>query len=239
LVWNDELLFLHPQKTAGMAVSTLLWDILKTPVFNSVPLDHWDRIIRPGVAQVLGIRHENLYEAAAILEPFRRSLSDFRAIITVMRNPYDMEVSRYFHLRKPGAFEATEDILLARTLRFEEFQLKSRFRTPRPHNPELEFAESIKNYYAMGASFPENLKIIRYENLEAELNEQLQQLGYEAASIPIVNTSDERAGAHHNLYITNSEVENAVYQRYKWIFDHGFYQRLFTASSKPAPNETS
>lgn len=209
-----------------MAVSTLLWEVLRTPVFNSVPLDHWDRIVRPGVAQVLGVRHENLYQAAAILGPFGKSLSEFSAIITIMRNPYDMEVSRYFHLRKPGAFEVTDERNLALALPFPEFVAQSRYRTPHPNNPQLEFEESIKNYYAMGVVFPDNLKVLRYENLEVELGEQLSELGYGAVTIPKVNISEERGGLNYKNFVNSRRVENAVYEKYRWIFDHGFYPRL-------------
>ena len=226
MVWNEELLFLHAQKTAGMAVSEVLWNTLRTPVFSSVPLGHWDRILRPGVAQVLGHRHENLYEAAVILKPFKRQLSDFAVILAVMRNPYDMEISRYYHLRKPEAFEEGEDRELARTLSFQEFVLRSKFRTPRPFDPKLQFQESIKNYYALGDAFLKNLRVLRYENLASELNRELQALGYEPVTLPLVNVSEERKERSHAQLISSAEVEAAIYQKYRWLFEHGFYPRI-------------
>ena len=47
-----------------------------------------------------GSRHERLTEAAASLARFGRRLEDFDTIISIMRNPYDMEVSRYHFLRR-------------------------------------------------------------------------------------------------------------------------------------------
>ena len=226
MVWNEELLLLHPQKTAGMAVSEVLWNTLRTPVFSSVPLGHWDRILRPGVAQVLGLRHENIFEAAVILRPYRRELSDFKAILVVMRNPYDMEISRYYHLRKPEAFETDEERELAQSLSFEEFVLQSTFRSPHPDNPQLEFREAIKNYYAFGATFLNNLRILRFENLEEELNTELQAIGYGPITLPRINVSDERRGRAFHEAIRTKEVENAIYEKYRWIFEHGFYTRL-------------
>lgn len=208
-----------------MAVSRVLWETLKVPIFNSVPFGHWDRIFRPGVAQLLGLRHENLYQAAAILSPFGKTLADFSKILVVMRNPYDMEVSRYFHLRKPEAHETTIERTLAISLPFEEFELKSAFRLPRPDDEQLEFEESIQNYYAMGASFLPNIKILRYEHLESDLNSELSSFGYSHISIPRINVSDERDAASYHQYIRTPEVEAAIYNKYKWIFEQGFYVR--------------
>jgi hypothetical protein len=232
LVWNEELLFLHPQKTAGMAVSEALWNTLSTPVFSSVPLGHWDRILRPGVAQVLGLRHENIFEAAVILKPYGRALADFKAILVVMRNPYDMEVSRYYHLRKPEAFETDEERRLAQSLSFEDFVLQSKFRCPHPDDPQLEFREAIKNYYAFGATFLENLRILRYENLEEELNNELRAIGYGPVTLPRINVSDERQERDFRQVVKSAAVEDAIYKKYRWIFEHGFYTRL--SLSQPA-----
>jgi len=226
VIWNDELLFLHPQKTAGMAITDHLVNLLRTPVFISTPLGHGDSILRPGIAHVLGHRHENLFEAAAILEPFNRTLSDFKAILVPMRNPYDMEVSRYYHLRKPQAFEQDEDRKLALTGTFEEFIVRSEFRSPHPDNQELEFREAIKNYYSMGATFLENLRVLRYECIETDLNEQLAQFGYEHISLREVNVSEERSERDFRRMVLSKEVEQAVYAKYRWIFEHGFYSRL-------------
>lgn len=226
MIWNDELLFLHPQKTAGMAISSVLWNTLRTPIFNSVPLNHWDRIVRPGVAQILGLRHENLFEAASIMAPFGMKLEDFQSILVAMRNPYDMEVSRYYHLRKPEAFEGAEERQLALSLPFDEYVKRSKFRLPRPDDPELEFREDIKNYYALGAVFPENLRILRYERLEEDLNKELARFGYSAVVLPTVNISEERAEPGYGQFIRTMEVEEVIFEKYRWVFEHGFYTRL-------------
>jgi hypothetical protein len=226
MIWNDELLFLHPQKTAGLAISAVLWDILRTPVFNSVPLDHWDPILRPGVAQVLGLRHENLFEAQSILVPFGRNLADFQSILVVMRNPYDMEISRYYHLRKPDALETSEDRHLAQTLSFDEYVRTSRFRLPHPDDPDLEFREDIRYFYTLGPEFPKNIRILRYEHLEADLNEVLNQFGYSEVTIPKVNVSHERPALSFHQVIQSRHVEEAIFMKYRWMFEHGFYPRL-------------
>jgi len=207
-----------------MAITEILVNLLRTPVYISTPLGHGDIILRPGVAQVLGLRHENLFEAAAILAPFNRVLSDFRCILVPMRNPYDMEVSRYYHLRKPQAFEKDDDRQLALTHTFEEFAVRSEFRLPRPGNPELEFQEAIKNYYSMGAIFLDNLRVLRYEHIEADLNGQLSQFGYEPIALRPVNISDERPD--RSFMMLSKEVEEAIFNRYRWIFEHGFYSRI-------------
>ncbi len=153
-------------------------------------------------------------------------LSDFRAILVVIRNPYDLEVSRYFHLRKPEAFEKNEEREWACSLSFEEFQRASRFRLPRPANPKLQHVESIANYYQIDGHIPANLSVLRFEQLEEDLNECLSRLNYPHLSVKAVNVSTEREARTYQQFVTSAEIERIIHQRYAWVFDRGFYPRL-------------
>lgn len=228
MIWNKELLFLHPQKTAGMALTKVLLETLSPPVFNSLPPGHWPDPTKgtPGTAYVYGQRHENLYAASMILNQFNLTLGDFHVIMVVMRNPYDMEISRYFHLRKPEAFEKNSERDLALQSTFSTFVLNSQFRKKRPHNRKLEQSEAIKNYYTTTTSLPDNLMIVRYERLEDDVNSVLGSLGYPEITIPAVNISAERKNKTITDLITSPEVEASIYNRYAWIFDNNFYPRI-------------
>jgi hypothetical protein len=129
-------------------------------------------------------------------------------------------------LRKPEAFEPDEEKVLARDLPFEEFAIRSRFRAPHPDNPELEFREAIKHYYTIGVDFLPNLKILRYEKIENDLNRELAALGYDAVQLQDINVSNERPDRDYHNLVRSQDVEAAIYSKYRWLFEHGYYQRL-------------
>jgi hypothetical protein len=143
-----------------------------------------------------------------------------------MRNPYDLEVSRYYHLRKSEAYEPDNEKSLALKLSFDEFVIKSQFRAPHPQNPELEFREAIKNYYSMGTVFPKNLRILRYECVQEDLDKELGALGYGPVPLQSVNVSEERPDRSYKHLIKTKDVESAIYTKYRWLFEHGYYTRL-------------
>ncbi len=234
MIWNNHLLFLHPQKTAGMSLTNVLLDTLAPPIFNSLPPGHWPEHPegKPGVAYVYGLRHENQYQAKSILKQFNLSLDDFKVIMVVMRNPYDMEVSRYFHLRKPDAFETSSDRELALKSSFSEFVVNTQFRKSRPYHPDIERFQAIQSYYTTGDSIPPNLRIVHYEHLEEDINNVLGSLGYSPVKIPYVNISHERSSRDIMDFITSPEIEYSVYSRYAWIFNHNYYPRIAFKADK-------
>lgn len=155
-----------------------------------------------------------------------KTLSDFAAILVTIRNPYDLEVSRNFHLRKPEAFETSEEPELARTLPFEDFQLASQFRLPKPEDFNLTRAESLESYYRLDGAPPSNLRILRYEHIQEDLGEQLARFGYPPVTIVPENWSPERQARSFASFISSSIVEQKIYERYSWVFDGGLFPRM-------------
>src|ERR1700688_3293412 len=117
MLFSDKLLFIHVPKTGGMSVTQFLIDnipervTLLAPPYRpnpslSLPLrvrakmwiKHTLRRLRiPGfihVSYAEGMRHERMADAALALVRFGRRLEDFETILAVVRNPYDLEVSR-------------------------------------------------------------------------------------------------------------------------------------------------
>ncbi|MGH6877774.1 MAG: sulfotransferase domain-containing protein [Rhizomicrobium sp.] len=240
MLFNDRLLFLHVPKTGGTSVTSWLIGNLRGSVTVTEPPDRLpasDRISamarmkfgvrrlrrqlslswRPQVRRLAGMRHETLGEASETLARLGRRLEDFEAIVAVIRNPYDLEVSRFHffgrgHLGVKGlAHEYAEELALAGD--FAAFARKAAYHGRLPGR--------IEDWFEIDGRMPANLRILRFENLEADLRRVLAPLCPDASPLPRLNAS---AHAPYKDYIT-LEIEKAIYEKYRWPFDRGFYDR--------------
>ena len=81
----------------------------------------------------------------------------------------------------------------------------------------------------LNGALPSNLNVIRFEHLAADLLGALAALDIVGTpDFPWDNRSDHQAYA---TYYTPA-AEAAVYDRYRWVFDQSFYDRLRLASPR-------
>ena len=230
MIWNKDILFLHVQKTAGMSVTSALTRCLRRPVFLSAPRNHWpmpgSEWDLDGVAFVEGIRHENLRQARDRLKLLGFEIEEFEKIISVARNPYDLEISRYFHLRKNEAFEHGLERDLAVSSNFTEFVIGSKYRDPTRKNRRLVERENIKSYFSIGAYMPKNLRIVKFEDLRQNLCRELSGLTRSVFELPHLNWSYNRTIEDRVEKLITPETEEAIFARYRWLFQHGIYERI-------------
>ena len=213
-----------------MSVTSALTKCLRRPLFFSAPRNHWPEPgptwDLDGVAFAEGSRHENLRQARDQLKHFGFELEEFRKIISVARNPYDLEISRYFHLRKNEAFEHGLERDLAASSSFSEFVTRSKYRDPTRKNRRLVEREDIKSYFSIGAYMPKNLQIVKFEGLEQDLRRELSGLTRSAFELPHLNSSYNRTSGDRVENLISREMEEAIFVRYRWLFEHGIYQRM-------------
>src|ERR1700731_3316960 len=123
MLFNDKVLFLHVPKAAGTSVTSFLirnlaglvtitepsnpaWISDQAPTGARLKLalrrmrHELSILLRPRLRRIAGTRHENLGEASEALARLGRKLEEFEVILAVIRNPYDMEVSRFHFLRR-------------------------------------------------------------------------------------------------------------------------------------------
>ena len=81
-----------------MSMTSLLCEELPGPIFVTGPYDEQHR--EGKVVFIPGKRHETLIDAASFFTYRNMRLEQFEKIFVVMRNPYDLELSRYAYLRK-------------------------------------------------------------------------------------------------------------------------------------------
>ena len=213
LIWNDKLLFLHVPKTGGMSLTRFLLKHLTSPVhYTTDPKD--DHKKRAHFHE--GGRHETLVQAEAYLNEKRNSsITDFELIVAVMRNPYDLEVSRYHYLRRGQAKDSGPAQDLAVAGNFRAYLREAPFRGATP--PRLD------RYFTIMGSTPDNLQIIRYEHLQPDVHRLVEPyLAEKNARIPHLNKSEH---THWGDFF-DEEAEQLCYERHAWFFDEGFYRRF-------------
>ncbi|MBO6634002.1 hypothetical protein [Parvibaculum sp.] len=216
MLWNDDLLFIHVPKTGGMATTKYLLDILEPPIFISVPEGHAEE--RPGLTIIDGKRHERLDEAATLLAQHGRTLASFKIILAGIRNPYDLEISRFGYLQKGHPWDKGKAQDLALAGDFDTFVCEAAF-----HGKTY---PALEEYYEIGGRIPENLRLIRQEHIDGDMKSALAEVGIRFTErLPVTNVSEH--GTRED-YLT-AVAERAIYDRFRWFFDHGYYERAAPA----------
>jgi hypothetical protein len=168
-----------------------------------------------GVIQVEGSRHETVGGAREVVQRYGYDLSQFPMILAGLRNPYHMEVSRYTYLQKGNPWDRGYNQDLALNDDFETFAIKSTDHGGR--------ARPIQSYFLVDGRRPERLEIVKAEALEQQVRAVLQQIGLSSDfQFPHLNSSLHE---DYRAYYTE-KAEEAVYQRYRWVFENGFYERM-------------
>jgi len=212
VIFNDDVLFLHVPKTAGMAVGDALTQSLRAPVYYAVQEGHeGDLAGRPGLRVVTGRRHQNL---ATVDQWFAEQglphrVAAFERVLVMVRNPYTMEVSRYHYLRKGHPWDQGPAQQLAVAGDFAGFVARSRWWF------------NFRDYYTVDGFMPDNLHIVRQEALASGLLFACGAYFERPLRLESINVSER----HDYRDYFNAELESHVYRKYQWIFDKGFYAR--------------
>jgi hypothetical protein len=218
MIFCRDVLFVHVPKTGGMALTTHLLHVLPRPIYYSLPKAH-SLITDPGVILIPGVRHENLAEARELVGRYGYDINRFPLILAAVRNPYALEVSRYAYLQKGHPWDRGHNQRLAMEEDFETFAVESF-----DHGGD---ARPIQSYFELEGRTPPNLRVLRTERLADDLRDSLASVGI-AAHGPLPRENDSSHGPWERYY--TRAAEEAVYDRYRWVFDRGFYSRIDQAT---------
>ena len=247
MIFNRDLLFVHVPKTGGLSTTGYLLDVLPRPVWLSHPI--WDDSLPArGVTQLAGTRHETLAEAAALAARHGFPVERFAAILATIRNPYDLEVSRWAYLRQGHHWERGPEQALAQASSFAEFAVRNEQRGGGWITDALGTDDrvgagpgvgirgrpsEIRDFCAIDGRAPAALRLLRFERLADDLAAALAVVGVavDPAGLPWLNRSPR---GDYRAYYTPA-AEAAVYRRYRWIFDRGLYPRIDPTGYGEAP----
>jgi len=209
MIFNEEFLFIHVPKTAGIAVGKGLCRSLKGDVYS---------VTRPGESlsydnarHIHGDRHQTLKGADQYFEnaglPHR--LANFSTILAMIRNPYEIEVSRFHYLRLGHEWDRGTDQSLAMQGDFAEFVRGSAW--------WFDYVD----YYTVDGVTPQNLHIVRYEGFAETIAVAFASYFQTPFVVKHLNVSHKTR--YKDYY--DQALEGYVYRKYQWFFDQGYYPR--------------
>ena len=209
MIFNDDFLFIHVPKTAGIAVGEGLCRSLKGDVH--LVSGQGEHLPQNEVNIIDGNRHLTLKDADQFFKeaglPHR--LIKFRKILAMVRNPYEIEVSRFHYLRLGREWDRGEAQSLAMEGDFADFVRDSTWWF------------NYEDYYTVDGVTPQNLHIVRYEGFSDTISTDFTSFFQTPFVVEKVNASHKtRYGDYYD-----EELESHVYRKYQWLFDEGHYPR--------------
>lgn len=211
MIFNDDFLFIHVPKTAGIAVGEGLCRSLRGNVYFVTRLE--EPLSLNNVNIIIGDRHQTLKGADQYFEdaglPHR--LLKFRKILAMIRNPYEIEVSRFHYLRLGHEWDRGRAQSLAMEGDFAEFVRGSRWWF------------DYEDYYTANGAIPQNLHIVKYEGFPDTISTVFADFFQTPFEV------EQRNASHKTRYgdYYDEELERLVYHKYQWLFDKGYYQREY------------
>lgn len=210
---NHKFLFVHIPKTAGNAIQNILLKYSEDQLVVS-KLKH-DGVERFGVESTYGTsKHTKLLEYKKVLPP---EIYDSLFKFTIVRNPWDRVVSRYFFKKMKREFEKG---LTVNEIQEKPFDRKEFIRvintTPtlesflleNPGNGKIDFLKDTDIDF-----------FIRFERLQEDFDEVCTRLGIEKEALPVRNQSKHK---DFRTYY-DQETKALVYMRHKNEIDYFQY----------------
>lgn len=210
MIWNNKILFIHTPKTAGMSMTGMLLESLDGPVSITGPFDNRTE---NGVQYLQGKRHETLVDAESFLTYRNKSIRDFEKIFCVMRNPYDLELSRYSYLRKNLPHDKGPAQTIALENDYKNYLRQAPFFGMNP--PRLHL------YFSINGHLPENLVVLKFERLNEDIKTFMSPYMKPGYQLPFENASTHKK--YEEVY--DEETEELCFERNRWFFEKGFYAR--------------
>ena len=213
MLFNDEFVFLHYPRSAGKSLTRYMIEAWQGPIHGLVSLrqtKELEDVMRPDVFLEAVGAHQTVSQAKAILAERGKHIEEFRAVFLGIRDPYDMAVSRYCFMRRTYQWNQDRPTFRkAHELEFEEFWLSYR-------------ANLGDAFLTIDGAVLENQRFIRFETLQEDLDAISVEYGFNPASLAHLNSTPHD---HYSNYVKTPRCEQAIYERFRYLFDTGLYPR--------------
>jgi hypothetical protein len=211
IIFNQRILFVHNPKTAGTSVLAHLQAVLAGPVYmagaNELGTHH------PALSTALGY-------ACGVTGKTR-----FDIVLTVIRNPFDREVSMYRYFREvlagsPGLERDMPDAAMRRRVRKSaELEFNAYLQWLWEEEGTVDIWRSRCFYELAEGTRLESLRVLRFETVANDLAEAL---GTDGPSLPYLNVSSKHSPACH----FDARSIGVVQASYDWVFRAGWYSPM-------------
>lgn len=224
MLFTEDILFIHVPKMAGMSITRFLLNNLRGDLHLYLParaFDHAMRTlefddVRGRLELIEGTRHEDMHHAREKLALRGIDLSSFKLVVAAIRNPYDLEVSHFEHMRSRHAKNA---------IRLNQAQQECLERRDFARFVEIfpffkRAPDEIQRFWTLDGRAPDNLRRIRFENLGPELLDAVAPYSLARSELAHVNRSSRKAPVEG--YLTPA-IEASIHRKYGYLFN--FYER--------------
>jgi hypothetical protein len=219
IIFNQRILFVHNPKTAGTSVLAHLKAVLAGPVCMAG-------------ANELGTHHPALSTALSYACGVTGK-SHFDMVLTIIRNPFDREVSMYRYFREvlaesPGLESDMPDATMRRRVRKSaELEFNAYLQWLWDEEGTVDIWRSRYFYELAEGTRLESLRVLRFETVANDLAEAL---GTDGPSLPHLNASRNHSPPCH----FDTKSIGIVQASYDWVFRAGWYSpKDYSAANQP------
>lgn len=212
MLWCDDYLFVHYPKTAGKTLTRFFVQAWPRPIAGYISKGQVHELAdceleKTGI--VVGRGHENLKQSAEIVAEAGGDIRNMKGIFCCIRNPYDLMVSNYHFMRQTyPANKERNNFIIAHENSFVDFCEKVGVSSP-------------SNWMTLDGVQPDNLQIIRFEQMNDDLNRFSEKFGFD---MPVLGHLNASKRAHYSEYMCE-RTEKAIAEKFSYWFDKGYYQR--------------
>ncbi|MCC5859291.1 MAG: sulfotransferase family 2 domain-containing protein [Ectothiorhodospiraceae bacterium] len=208
--YSKNFLFVHIAKTGGTSVRAALRKY-RWGGWYSIPLwaaSQVSQMTRP--RHKLGLKFPRHAKAIAALEMLPTDVYQALFKFTVVRNPWDLQVSSFHHIRreKPDVLQGVKT--------FEDF-LKRKFDPERPYDYMLDISAERQHEYIVDLGGNLIVDFIgRYENLQTDFDTICQRIGIPPIKLPHLRKAGDRRD--YRSYYTDT-LADLVAEHYRRDLD--------------------
>jgi hypothetical protein len=214
IIFNEDILFVHNPKSAGTSIISFMQSTLP-------------RTFSAGVEQ-LGTWHPSLSLALRYACGITER-SGFRRVISVIRNPFDREVSMYIYYRNtlqrsPSLARDLPDAAMQRCVqKASELEFRSYIKWLWDNHGTVDIWRSRCFCETDEGIVPDSLRVLKFENLNSDLADAL---GLPSVELPNLNKSMRRpTDAYYD-----ADTIDLVKRSYEWMFEAGHYAEVVVPS---------
>lgn len=236
MILTPDLLFIHIPKTAGMSCTDFLCEHLRGPIaYFSIKADLGTSTYRN--AQVFpGFNHETLEEIYADRERMLNlSGMDVRKvskILTIIRHPYDLELSTYLFFRNghnnylqvfKDSPNIAERIALAQCS-FREFVVQSGYFRKESETSIGGRPYRMEDYFLLNGEMPPNVQILKFECLAESLPSAVRAFCASDFQDGFPHSNRSLGERQRMTVEIDDDVKALIIEKHQWVFEHSYYQ---------------